>query len=260
MDQIYYLFSKYYHNILIKALKTDNPNTVELLNKKFIHTFRVINNVKTICYEEKLDSRKLFLSEISALFHDIGRFKQALDFGHFNDLKSFDHAEESANIFTSYKDYLLNILKEEDIIKIEKSIRYHNKISIKEKEDPEVILLTKILKDADKINILSINLKSNFMPFDGMLSSKEIINRSCIESFIKGEVVKNKDVESIFDNKVKLISWIYDLNFKASLRMYRNEKFIDILTDTSYTKNLELNTQLIDLKEIAINYIEYKTR
>lgn len=259
MDQIYYLFSKHYHAILQKAMDENNPNVIDMLNKKFIHTFRVINNTQTICHKENLDTYIMQLSEICALFHDIARFDQALYYGHFNDLESFDHAESSANILIKHTQHLLNLIKEEDIKKIEKAIRYHNKIEIPPNENKDVLLLTKILKDADKINILSINLKSNFIQFDGRLTTDEIINENCIEEFLNKRVVKSKDVTSILDNNIKMLSWIYDLHFKTSLEMYQKEKFIDILTDTSNIKSSDIKNKLLDLKEISTNYIEYMT-
>lgn len=259
MDQIYYIFSKYYHEVYKESLNLDNPNIADLINKKFIHTFRVIDNTKTICYKENLDENILYLSEIAALFHDIGRFSQALHYGHFNDLKSFDHAEASANIFMKNKEYLLGFIKEEDILKIEKAIRYHNKLEIPADESDDIILLTKILKDADKLNILSINLKSNFISFDGRLTTDEKINENCINDFLNKRVVKSKYVTSILDNNVKLLSWVYDLHFKKSLEMYYNEKFIDILTDVSNIKDSDIKNKLLDLKDISTNYIECMT-
>lgn len=258
MDKIYYIFSSYYHKLLKEAITTENTHIVDLMNKKFIHTFRVIDNAKTICYKENLSSYITFLSEIASLFHDIGRFSQALYYGHFNDLKSFDHAEVSANIFIESKEQLAELLKEEDILKIEKAIRYHNKLEIPSGEDEDVILLTKILKDADKINILSINLKSNFVSFDGSLTKDEKINQNCIDDFLNKRVVKKKYVTTRLDNNVKLLSWIYDLHFKTSLEMYYKENFIDILTETTYIKDDFIKDTILDLKEIATTYIDYR--
>lgn len=255
MDQIYYIFSKYYHDTYRESLNLDNPNISDLINKKFIHTFRVIDNIKTICYKENLNEDILYLAEVAALFHDIGRFSQVLRYGHFNDLKSFDHANESADIFMKNKNYLLEFIKEEDILKIEKSIRYHNKLEIPSNESNDVVLLTKILKDADKLNILSINLKSNFVSFDGKLIATEKINEDCLNDFKNNRVVNSKHVSSILDNNVKLLSWIYDLNFKTSLEMYSKETFIDILTDTTYIQNNSIKNILLDLKDISNNYL-----
>lgn len=256
MDQIYYVFSTHYHNLLKEALHSDKPNLMDLMNKKLIHTFRVIDNAKYICHKEKLSEHMTFLAEVAALFHDIGRFNQAITFGHFSDLKSFDHAECSANIFKKNKENLTNQIKEEDFIKIEKAIRYHNKLDIPENEDEETILLSKILKDADKINILSINLKSGFIYFDGTVQTNEDITENCINSFLNKQVVNSKDVNSSLDNNIKMLSWIYDLHFKTSLEMYYKENFINTLTDITYIKNISIKHTILDLKDIATNYIE----
>ena len=114
MDYIYYLFSNYYHNILKSNLYL-NSEVLDHLNKKFIHTFRVISNVKEICFKENISTHMSMLIEIAVLFHDIGRFSQIIDYCTFNDDKSFDHVEVSSNILLSMKDDLLITISKKEL-------------------------------------------------------------------------------------------------------------------------------------------------
>lgn len=259
MDQIYYLFSKYYHNLLLTNINSNSSdNTSELLIKKYIHTFRVINNIKEICLREDIDKIISKQAEIAALFHDIGRFAQAIEFGHFRDNLSFDHAEKSADIFLEFKNILLQHLTETELFTIEQSIRYHNKLNLPSDLSKEIKIVCNILRDADKINILSINLKSDFIAFDGKDKKIDVINPVCLRDFYNHQVIKNTDIKSHLDNNIKLLSWIYDFNYKTSLNMYIEEGFIDIITDTSNMTDLDIVKTISSVKKYALSYIKNK--
>lgn len=259
MDQIYYLFSKYYHNLLLTNINSNSSdNTSELLIKKYIHTFRVINNAKEICLRENLDNTISKQAEIAALFHDIGRFTQAIEFGHFRDNLSFDHAEKSADIFLDFKSILLQHLTETELFTIEQSIRYHNKLCLPSGISKEIETVCNVLRDADKINILSINLKSDFITFDGKDKKIDCINPICLNDFYNHQVIKSADIKSHLDNNIKLLSWIYDFNYKTSLNMYLEEGFIDIITDTSNITDLDIVKTISSVKKYALSYIKNK--
>lgn len=255
MDYIYYLFSNYYHNILMLNSNMSSE-ILELVHKKFIHTFGVILNAKEICFKENIDSRTSTLIEIAALFHDIGRFSQIIEYGTFNDTKSFDHAEMSSNILFSMQDDILNIVSVEELNDISSAIYYHNKIEIPNSLNSISNCICKVLKDADKLNILSINIKSPFKSFNTFLSNNEDISSKCIESILNCSVVKNADVISVLDNNVKLLSWIFDFNFKTSIDIYLKEDFLNILTDTSKLSNNDSIKTMKNIKGFLIKYIK----
>lgn len=256
MDQIYYIFSKYYHDILSSTFNcNENNHLSDLLNKKFIHTFRVISNVKEICFYENIPERITYLSEISALFHDIGRFKQAIDFGHFNDSTSFNHALESAEIFKTHKSSLLNYMSNEEFDTIYNAIQYHNKLILPNNIPDDTLLISNILRDADKLSILSINLKSNFKSFDGTLPEAVKINKPCIDAIYSHSVIKNSDVLSIIDNNIKLLSWVYDFNFKQSIKIFLNEEFLEILTNSTHIQDPQTKEELDNIKNYLQHYL-----
>ena len=105
----------------------------------------------------------------------------------------------------------------------------------------DVETVCNILRDADKINILSINLKSDFITFDGKDKKIDIINPVCLSDFYNHQVIKSSDIKSHLDNNIKLLSWIYDFNYKTSLNMYREEGFIDIVKTISSVKKYALS-------------------
>lgn len=262
MDDLYYYFSNYYNNKLIEAISSKDTKTIDLLNKKFIHTFRVIDNIKYICFHENMDSKIVFLAEISALFHDIGRFEQILKYETFNDAKSIDHAELSKNLFLSLtlNNSLDLLLNKTDIKIIADAIYHHNKIHYPVDISSETLTIIKLLKDADKLNILSINLKSNFYKFDGTLSKDEIINIDCIKAISNKKIINNKHVYTELDNKLKMISWIFDFNYKTTFNIFLKEEFLEILTDTKEIKVENNKFILLDIKNISCKHIYKKIK
>lgn len=260
MDNIYYYFSEYYHIKVLEASSLKDTRILNLLNKKFVHTFRVIDNIKTICFYEKIDSKLTCLAEITALFHDIGRFEQIIKYSTFNDQKSIDHAKLSSQLFLSFKKDLLQYITIEDIYTISKAIYHHNKLDYPKNIDNRTLTILKLLKDADKLNILSINLKSNFYKFDGNLIKEEKINDNCIKTLLSQQIISNLDVYTELDNNLKMISWVFDFNYKKTIEIFTNEKILDILTDTENIKNKNIKNNLIDIKRNILKYINKKIK
>lgn len=253
MDNIYYIFSKYYHSIINNC---GSKNIEDLMVKKLIHTFRVINNSKEIGLSLGLSRDLMLQIEIASLFHDIGRFEQALQFGHFKDSKSFNHAGKSVEIFLLFKDEILEIITETAFENILKAIKYHNRLCLPEGLSRDIYIISNVIRDADKLNILSINLKSNFISFDGTLSLNEEINTECEREFMTGRVVSTKNVHTVLDNRIKLLSWIYDFNYKISLDIFKSEGYIEILTNDNDIKCAEIKRKLFKLKNQAEEYID----
>lgn len=259
MEKLYYLFSEYYHSILKDTIiRTPNSKVIELLNKKFIHTFRVVQNAREICIRENFPDRVCIMAEIAALFHDIGRFKQAVEYSSFNDKETFNHAAVSAGIFNSLKYDILKVIDEKEFSIVKNSILYHNVLSLPKHLTEDEIEISNILRDADKLNILSINIKSGFIKGDGSLPYDEVINDKCLESLLSKQVVNVQDIYTNIDDNIKMLSWMYDLNYKASLDMYLEEGYIDILTDTTNIASSEIINQLNDIKHILTRYINNK--
>ena len=134
---------------------TENFNTKdENIERKQQHSLRVMKIAEQIATNLKLNEEQIQLATLIGLLHDIGRFKQYTDIGLENNLEGFDHG-----------DYGAKVLFEEGIIRkfietnkydeiIKKSIKNHNKFSIETALTQEELLFAKLIRDADKIDIL----------------------------------------------------------------------------------------------------------
>ena len=122
---------------------------------KIEHILRVAEYSKKLAENLQLDEEKIKLAELIGIFHDIGRFKQAEKYHTFSDKESgVDHAEYS--IKALYDDDLIkefNVDSKYDNI-IKKAVLNHNKPAIQQGLNDDELLFAKIIRDADKLDIL----------------------------------------------------------------------------------------------------------
>ena len=134
---------------------TENFNTKDKnVKRKQQHSIRVMKIAEQIATNLKLSEEQIQLATLIGLLHDIGRFKQYTDIGLGDNLEGFDHGDYGAKVL--FEEGLIRKFietnKYDEIIK--KSIKNHNKFSIEAGLTQEELLFAKLIRDADKIDIL----------------------------------------------------------------------------------------------------------
>jgi len=126
----------------------------KMIEYKFNHSYRVLHQAEEICRSINTDTVERDLASNIALLHDIARFKQWTEYKTFDDFISFDHGDEGVKIL--FDEGLIKnfIIDKNDYDVIKKSIRNHNKYTIEEGLNERELLHSKIIRDADKIDIL----------------------------------------------------------------------------------------------------------
>lgn len=200
------------------------------------HINRVIGYTEVLTRSLELDSDMVLTAQLAALLHDIGRFEQFKQYQTFNDLMSLDHAELGVGLI-DVKEWL-NELSEDTQSNIKKAVFYHNKASIPKTENEVVIFLSKIIRDADRIDILDIAIKEfslqkvNRNPFftleldDSISTSKQII-----KSLLSDKQPDKKEVKTITDFKLYQMAHVFDINFKKSYLIINEKKYLKSLFD-----------------------------
>lgn len=187
------------------------------INSKYKHTFRVVKFAEEIAIEEGLSNEDIEFAKICALFHDIARFKQYTIYKTFVDEESFDHGDEGYNILKE-----MNIT--DNIILL--STKYHNKYKIPDDIDERTKLFCNITRDADKIDIMIEQGK--------ICSDKEFyIDDEIINSFKEHKQLKNSliDGKSTLYYMLRCIAFIFDMNFKSSLKIVKDSNEINLKFD-----------------------------
>lgn len=216
----------------------DNENgiTKDYMQLKIDHTKNVIDVMIQICDSINLNEDEKEIAKVIALFHDVGRFFQIHKYKIDDDHLTENHALLSISELNDNK-----VLDDEDKeLKdlILKAIMYHNIVRIPEDEkDDTVILFSKLIRDADKVDIYRVmiedvyskpeeDLKILYKQYSFEPKVSDIIYRN----IMNGVEVERKDVKTMLDHIMLQLAWaINDINFKKSQELIRNNNYIETI-------------------------------
>lgn len=204
------------------------------------HSCRVALNARLLANFLNLSEEDSNIAYISGLFHDLGRFVQYSTYKTFDDNKSIDHGDLSYEILKSIGYNKKEVLN---------AVKYHNKYEIPNNLDNRNKLFCKILRDADKFDILNddFNLKYKNQKIDTKL----------IKYFKEKKLIPNGLIDNDLSIELGILSYIFDINFVETLNLIRNKKIINDKISKIYEETKDENIFII---EYFINkYIEERT-
>ncbi|MBE6155628.1 MAG: HD domain-containing protein [Firmicutes bacterium] len=206
------LFEEY-----VKGYDFNNDKIV----RKYKHTLRVKALCEVIAEDLNLNNEQKKIASLCGLYHDIARFEQATRYNSFDDDKTIDHGDLGYEIFLNeFADKLQ--LNQKDRMIIAKSILYHNKYDV-EAVSEEELLFIKIVRDADKIDILY-----QYANVPGMLrDGKSAISIKCHEEFMKHHPLKWGDIINKRDGILLSLAFVWDLNFPCSFKIIKENKYYE---------------------------------
>lgn len=209
-------FINYFNRHRLK--EKDDPAPLDL---KYDHTFRVLNNAKDIVQNEEFSENIVKACLLSALYHDVARFEQYLKYRTFRDRESINHGILGLKILACE-----NCLKDEKA-EIRKLVRVgvglHNSFALPHKLSDNMKKVCYVVRDADKLDILRIidgHLASTIpynptvvlnLPDDDTLCSDTVIKLA-----LDKKIASYSDLKCVNDFRILLITWFFDLHFKAS--------------------------------------------
>jgi HD superfamily phosphohydrolase YqeK len=213
------------------------------------HTREVCLNAVRIARDLGLDERGIALAELTALFHDVGRFPQYKRYRTFDDGISVNHAALGATVLT--ENGVLGVLSKPDRELILHAVTLHNVFSLPEGLDSDTLRIARIVRDADKLDILRVVL--DYLGRDAESRAEAVAlglpdrpgySRDVLASVLRGEPAKKSDLRTLNDFKLLQLSWLYDFNFACSLRMVLERKYIEQIArelpeDDEITKAVE---------------------
>ena len=192
---------------------------------KYYHCLRVKDLCALIAKSENLSSEDVALSKIIGLLHDYGRFYQWSEYHTFNDLKSVDHGDFAVERLFINNEILKFWPNVKDFDEIFDAIKYHNKLNVPEVLSDHNAKLCRILRDADKLDILYI--WSNVI-HDINETDKDITDK-VKDDFDKETLVNYENVKTDDDHLIQILSLVYDLNFKYSFKHLKDYDLVNKL-------------------------------
>ena len=227
---------------------------------KIDHIERVTGYCKNIANSLNLNEEQTRLAELIGIFHDIGRFKQAEKYHTFSDKESgINHAEYSIKVL--YEDNLIEKFnvdsKYHDIIK--KSVLNHNKNAIEKGLQDEELLFAKIIRDADKLDIITHVI--NDYDFESVFWYPEFdckeINEELIETLLEKHTLDYSKINNNADQILTFFNMIFDLNFKYSLKEIIENKALILFANRIYEnfKNDKVKEQTKKVLEYTLEFL-----
>lgn len=243
-------FIKYTENYDLKA---------EAIERKQKHSLRVMEISKKIATELKLNEEEIKLATLIGLLHDIARFEQYAQYKTYRDADSFDHGDYGVKILN--KD-IRNYIDTDEYDKIIKcAVKNHNKYKIEDGLTEKERLFCKIVRDADKLDIF-FEAETMFWKddIDRINVEKCTITDEIMEPILNKETIKIKKGDNEPVRLLSMIAFVFDINFKPSLSIIKNKKYIDNILNRFEFKDENTKKQIELIKENVNNYIDERLK
>lgn len=225
---------KKWFSTYVEAFKHDNNALTENTILKENHTIRVCNEITDIGKPLGLNSNELRLAEITALFHDIGRFEQYARYQTFVDSKSENHALLSVKVLESND--VLNILDEPQKDLALRIIKYHNRAALPETESETCLFFSKLLRDADKLDIWKVVINYYQQKNSRRNSALELdlpdtagFSNKVYQDLMNRQIVDIRYVKNLNDFKLLQVGWIFDINFDVTFNAVHSRHYMDMI-------------------------------
>lgn len=213
----------------IASFDRSDPFTASNLDLKREHTFRVCEETDIIAAGLELNETDAAIAGFCALLHDVGRFEQFRRYRTFADNVSVDHGDFGCQIIAQHG--LLDALEEEHRKLIMDAVGHHNKITISDELPERSRFFTRILRDADKLDIWKVvidyyesNEKNDAVKLD--LSLDNTFTEKVFHDLMDYRMADKKDLRTLNDFKLNQMAWVFDLNFKCSVIRVREKDYL----------------------------------
>ena len=209
---------------------------------KQAHTARVCDEMLYLTNSLSFEPHQEIVAQTISLLHDIGRFEQFQKYRTYSDCKSIYHNELGLKIIA--ENNLLEDINPDDKNIIEKAIEYHSLKQIPENIDTKIELYSKLIRDADKLDIYYVVIKyynqyindPDSFRLELELPDVPQYSSELVNSLLKGEKFDYKKLKSWNDMKLLQLGWVYDMNFAATFARLKEREYLrqiaDFLPDT----------------------------
>lgn len=209
---------------------------------KIDHTYRVAGLCEQIARSLDLPAADLDLAWLCGLLHDVGRFEQLRQYGTFIDSESIDHAKMSVIVLFEQgriRDYTLDC--DQDTL-LRTAVGYHSAYRLPTGLDARTRQFCDILRDADKIDILRVNVETPLEEIYNLTTAQlrqSPVSPAVVAAFYEHHCVLRDLKQYPADNVVGHASLLFEMCYPASLHITAQQgwiwKLLDYQTDRADT-------------------------
>ena len=201
------------------------------------HSKRTCEEMAYLAKQLGLEPNQKRLLEAIALLHDVGRFEQFVKYRTYNDPRSVNHCLLGLDVLNRTK--LFEDLETDQRQLIEKAIEYHGRRELPKDLDGQCLLFCKLLRDADKLDILYVvteyyvQYRDNPDEFEleVELPDEQGYSADVVEDILLGRRVEYSRLRTLNDMKLLQLGWVYDVNFVLTLKRIKQRRFLEMLVD-----------------------------
>ncbi len=197
------------------------------------HSRRVCEEMLYLADELNLNKNQRLLAEVIALLHDVGRFPQFTKYRTYHDPRSVNHCLLALDVIQEQN--LLCELSPDEKRTIETAVKLHGDKQLPPDLAGDTLLLSKMIRDADKLDIYYVVIEAyiqyrddpdNFkleieLPDNPQYSSEILL------AVATGGLIDYKLLRTLNDMKLCQLSWVYDVNFTPTLERIKKRRYIE---------------------------------
>jgi hypothetical protein len=213
----------------VAAHHMDAPEDNARLELKREHCLLVMNEAREQARELGLSARLVELSTVAGLCHDVGRFPQYRRFRTFRDSDSANHG--LLGVTALARTGGLTWLEPRDRHLVRLAVAVHNRKAlppaIAATHDDDAGLLVRIVRDADKLDILRVMIEHFKQPgpkdpvvFLGLPDDADRYDPAMLAAIETGQTARYEAMTTVNDFALLLLSWINSLEFNRARRLF----------------------------------------
>ena len=205
---------------------------------KIDHTYRVAALCARIAQSLALPPEDVDLAWLSGILHDVGRFEQLRRYNTFIDAQSVSHAALSVAVLFDegrIRDYLDDAGAD---ALLRTAVEWHSAFRLPEALDDRTRLFCQILRDADKIDILRVNVETPMEEIYNVSTAalrRSPVTPAVLDAFYAHHCVLHSLKQYPADNAVGHASLVFELCYPESLRIVDEQgwlwRLLDFKTD-----------------------------
>ena len=200
---------------------------------KWGHSLRVMEKMQDFSLYLHQSKEEYELATIIGLFHDYGRFYQVENFNTYQD-KIFDHGDYGAEQLILKRQIKNFVTQEGEEQVIYDAIKNHNKYAIDSNLQNKSLLFSKMIRDADKVDILE-SLSKGAIELD---EDESTITPEVKETFFNHQQLLSAIKRTKNDRILGFLCLIYDLNYDWSYEYLIKYHIVDHIYDQIKDKQL----------------------
>lgn len=189
------------------------------------HTRAVLGYARRMAREEGFAPYIVRACLLAALYHDVARFAQYLRYGTFRDRDSRNHGLWGAAILKREG----RLAQEDETVRrlVLAAVALHNRYALPASLPDAMARVAWTVRDADKLDILRVMDEhlSGPRPYCptvvlGLPDAADRVSGKVLEDALNGRVAAYADLLSVNDFRVLLGTWLGDMHFASSRRLF----------------------------------------